>query len=128
MLVTKVKEPRNISAKLKDEEIRLCKDYIKGAVHGFCNNNSETRFSIITLFGGENTKWKDTPLVKIYDYYVNEKGYDFKKAHNQAGIDVGLILKSVLCEDDKFCYEEFEAYRTKEYSRIAIKLNSESHQ
>lgn len=118
MSIKGAKEPRNISAKISKEEIDLCKDYIKGAVHGFCNNNSGSRFSARSLFGGENTKWKDTPLVKIYDYYTNIKGYDFEKAHKQAGIDVGLLLKAVLCKDDKFYYEEFEAFKSKEYIRI----------
>lgn len=118
MLVKQVKKPRRISAKIDDEEIKLCEDYIKGAVHGFCNNNSGARFSARSLFGGENTKWENTPLVKIYDYYINEKGYDFEKAHKQAGIDAGLLLKAVLCEDGKFEYQEFEAFKSKEYIRI----------
>mgnify|MGYP006922126487 CR=1 FL=1 len=120
MLIKGTKEPRNISAGISDEEIQLCEYYIKGAVHGFCNNNSGSRFSARSLFGGENTEWKDTPLVKIYDYYTNVKGYDFEKAHKQAGIDVGLLLKAVLCKDNKFDYEEFDAY-TKEYCRITSK-------
>lgn len=120
MLVKRIKKSRNISAKISEEEIQLCEDYIKGAVHGFCNNNLGARFSARSLFGGENTKWEDTPLVKIYDYYTNVKGYDFEKAHKQAGIDVGLLLKAVLCNDEKFYYEEFDAY-TKEYCRIISK-------
>lgn len=116
MLVKRVKEPRNISAKLSGEEIESCRDYIKGAVHGFCNNNPGTKFSARSLFGGENTKWEETPLVKIYDYYINEKGYDFEKAHKQSGIDVGLLLQFVLYHD-KFNYEIFDGY-TKEYCKV----------
>lgn len=116
MSIKGAKKPRRISAGLSTDKINLCKDYIKGAVHGFCNNNSGARFSARSLFGGENTRWQDTPLVSIYDYYI-ANGYSFKKAHNRAGIDVGWLLKTVLYEDDKFEYQEFKAY-TKEYCRI----------
>lgn len=119
MLVKRVENPRKISAQLSEEELSLCKDYIKGAVHGFTNNNSNEKFYVCSLFGGENTLWKDTPLNYIYQYHYN-KTKDYKKAHDSSAKDVGYLLKLVLCEDEKFYYEEFDAY-TREYCRLSIK-------
>lgn len=119
MFITGVKKPRNISAKLDPKGMESCKDYIKGAVYGFCNNHSGERFSIRTLFGGENTLWEDVPLEKIYDYHYDKKSHDCVKAHKQAGVDVGLLLQLVLFEDSEFEYDMFEG-RPREYCRVTV--------
>lgn len=87
---------RTISAKLSDVENELAKAYIKGAVHGFCNNNPEHDFSARILFGGDNRDWHNTPLQDIYEYHKNANHPD---SASQAGIDVGWLLKEVLEED-----------------------------
>ena len=116
MFIKEIKKPRNISAKLKGVDLDSCKDYIKGAVYGFCNNHSGERFSIRTLFGGENTLWEGTPLDGIYHYHLGKK-HDIVKAHKQAGVDVGLLLQLVLFDDEKFKYDIFEG-RPREYCRV----------
>lgn len=116
MIKNENKKPRRISADLLAVDIEVIKTYIKGAVHGFCNNNAEENFSVRSLFGGENTLWYDTPLQKIYDYHVL-KGCSYEKAAKQAGKDVGLLLRLVLIEDKKFEYEQINAF-TKEYRRL----------
>lgn len=87
---------QNISAKLSETEIELAKAYIKGAVHGFCNNNPELDFSARILFGGDNRDWHNTPLQDIYEYHKNA---NHPNSASQAGIDVGWLLKEVLEED-----------------------------
>lgn len=119
MFTKEVKKPREISAELGDRDMDLCKNYIKGAVYGFCNNHSGERFSIRTLFGGENTLWEGTPLVEIYNDHLG-KSHDCVKAHKQAGVDVGLLLQLVLFEDEEFKYDIFEG-SPREYSRVTAK-------
>lgn len=114
MIINETKKPRKISARLLAVDVEVIKTYIQGAVHGFCNNNAEQNFSVRSLFGGENTLWYDTPLQKIYEYYIIND-YGAEKAAKQAGKDVGLLLKDVLMED-KFKYEQINAF-TKEYRK-----------
>lgn len=105
---------RSISADILAVDTEVAKVYIKGAVHCFCKNNPNEKFSARTLFGGENKDWNDTPLQKIYDYYVKKGVND---AVNRAAVDVGWLLKSVLSEDKKWTYDETNGY-TKEYFKI----------
>lgn len=107
------KMPRNISAKISDKEFDLCKTYIQGAVHGVCNNNKGKHFSVLSLFGGENAMWHDTPLQIIYDYYNNNKVNNELPAKS-AGKDVGRLLKIVLY-NDKFNYHEINAFNNEYY-------------
>lgn len=116
MLVNNTSHPRKTSSKLSDNNIAIIKAYIKGAVHSFCNNNSELIFSVRLLFGNENKDWYDTPLQSIYEYFIN-LGYDSKSAANRAAVDVGFLLKDVLISDKKFEYREYKN-RTNEYVKI----------
>ena len=102
MLLNHDGKVRQISAKLSDEEFVLAKAYIQGAVHSFCKNNPDQDFSGRILFGGANRDWRQTPLQKLYDYHLNENHSD---PASQAAKDMGLLLKVVLAEDERF-FEE----------------------
>lgn len=101
-----------ISAKLTTVDVEFAKAYIKGAVHSFCNNNPNQRFSVRTLFGGQNSDWSNTPLEKIYQYhrYIAPKSDPAEAAAK----DVGWLLKAALKEDKRRSFEVVDGY-TKEY-------------
>lgn len=116
MLVNNESRLRKTSAKLSDQNIEIINAYIKGAVHGFCNNNSGIAFSVRSLFGEDNRDWSDTPLQEIYEYFIN-LGYDRTSAAKRAAVNVGLLLKNILITDKKFEYKEYRK-RTNEYVKI----------
>ena len=112
MSITNSSMCKNPSVKLTESEIENIKFYIKGAVDGFCNNNSEP-FSVRILFGGENADWHFTPLQTIYDYYVSVND---TAARKKAAVDAGIFLKQVLADDDRWEYEMLSG-RVNEYKR-----------
>lgn len=115
MLTNKNETVYETTAKLTVVDKELCKAYIKGAVHSFCNNNPARRFTARALFGGKNTDWSDTPLDKIYQYHKYIASSD--NPNKQAAIDVGRLLKAVLIEDTTYTYEMIDGY-VNEYQAI----------
>lgn len=105
----------SIYAKIPPVDIETAKVHIRGAVRSFCKNNPDQEFSVRILFGGENKDWSDTPLQRIYDYYVKE-GYS--DAEKRAATDVGWLLKTVLHED-KYTYDHTVSGQI----RVYIKAN-----
>ncbi len=91
------------TAKLEPHKLELIKAYIKGAVYCFCKNCPDENggslpFTASTLFGGENYYWECTPLFDLYDWHVqNNSG----NAFNNAGIDLGHLLKKVIQTDER---------------------------
>ena len=108
---------RKLSAKLSDDETVLAKKYLQGAVHSFCKNNPGEPFSLRDLVGGENKDWGETPLQAIYNYHIS-KGKTHQEAKRQAAIDAGFLLKTVLFEEEKRCFEQIQGTRAKQYRRI----------
>lgn len=106
--------PKNIkiAAKLSGIDVEIIKIYIQGVIHGFCQNNYDTWFSVRKLFGADNSDWSDTPLQKIYDYYRLKQN---ENAKENAAKDVGYLLKQVLMEDCKYTFDMKKGYRTNEY-------------
>lgn len=102
MITNNTTKTYNISAGIIPADIEVIKAYMLGAVNAFCNNcNSE--FSVRILFGGDNKNWGDTPIQKLYDYYIKE-GKSEEDAHQSSAIDAGRLLKAVLERDSR----EFE--------------------
>lgn len=93
---------RQMRIEMENRDIKFAKEYVKGAVHSFCKNNSKEPFSVRILFGGANKDWHGTALQCIYEYY-RDTVKDPKPA-NRAAIYVGYLLKSVLNDDRR----EFE--------------------
>ena len=93
----------NISANLIPVDEEIIKVYMQGAVYDFCNTNKGEAFSARILFGGDNKNWGNTPMQKLYDYYIKE-GKTEEDAHQAAAIDAGRLLKAVLERDSR----EFE--------------------
>lgn len=94
-----IKQPRVILSEnpaIHAQRMQEIKDYVKGAVHAYTNNNRGKAFMAHDLFGGENTDWEGTPLKYLYEARVKAGSPNPKKA---AGQDVGWILLSVLHDD-----------------------------
>ncbi|WP_296975792.1 hypothetical protein [uncultured Eubacterium sp.] len=90
----------SISAKLIPVDIEVIKVYLLGAVNAFCNAKPDEAFSARILFGGNNRNWGNTPMQKLYDYYIKE-GKTEEDAHQAAAIDAGRLLKAVLERDSR---------------------------
>lgn len=119
MISTK-KKTYKISANLSTYEIDNIKSYIKGAVNTYCTNFPENSFSVQCLFGGDNRDWNDTPLQKVYDYYISI-GKSHDEASKAAAQDVGRLLRETLSEDNRYEYydlNENQTERTNKYKRI----------
>lgn len=94
---------RNISADIPEEELRIIKAYLQGAVYSWCKNNKDENgtplwFAARDLFGGENYYWESTPLFQLYQWHENNDAND---PVNMAGRDVGHLIKRILHEDDR---------------------------
>lgn len=90
----------NISADLVPVDIEVIKAYMLGAVNSFCNVQPGEPFSVRILFGGNNRDWHNTPMQKLYDYYLSQ-GKSTEEAHQSAAIDAGRLLKTVLERDQR---------------------------
>lgn len=88
------------TAKLISVDEEIIKVYMLGAVNAFCNVKPDEPFSARILFGGNNRNWGDTPMQKLYDYYIKE-GKSEEDAHQSAAIDAGRLLKALLERDSR---------------------------
>lgn len=102
-MIKNCKKILRISAKLLPVDVEIIKIYMQGAVEGFCNCNPKDNLSVRILFGGNNRNWNETPMQKIYDYYI-KIGKPEKDAAKSASIDAGKLLTSVLADNSR----EFE--------------------
>ena len=109
----RVREP---SAKLSEDKMRNIECYILGAVYGYCAGASEKRFSVRALFGESNRDWNETPLIDVFEYYIQQEMSE-DVAIERAGRDVGCLLKRILFEDKKYHYQKIEGY-VNEYVRV----------
>lgn len=100
MIKNNEKKIYNISADLIPADIEIIKVYMQGAVYAFCNVKPDEPFSARILFGGNNKNWGDTPMQKLYDYYIKE-GKSEEDAHQSAAIDAGRLLKALLERDSR---------------------------
>lgn len=97
---TTVKEVNGVNP----NDLQHIRDFLQGSVYCWCNVKGKEEFAARDLVGGENTDdWDETPLHVLPRRYIAD-GKSRKEAFDQAGIDVGYILKSVL-KDDKRVFE-----------------------
>lgn len=75
---------------------------------------AELTFAARDLLGGANYYWQGTPLMPLYDYYLEHSDGDDEYAVREAGRAAGNLLKRVLIEDSKRTYETRQGY-TREY-------------
>jgi hypothetical protein len=90
---------RNVIGITAIQEQRIY-DFLQGAVYCWCKNRSSEWFTVRDLLGGDNFDWNGTPLIVLYDKYINN-GKKHDKAVIEAGKDAGRIMKAVLNIDDR---------------------------
>jgi len=93
---------------LTDTQREEITEFLQDAVDAFCNENHGEWFWARTLVGGENGNWRGTPLAVLFRNRF-QVVHDHDAAHQQAGIDVGWILKRVL-EDDRRTFKTNQSY------------------
>ncbi|HCL57855.1 MAG TPA: hypothetical protein DHW82_12730 [Spirochaetia bacterium] len=91
------KKIRDVKDLNEADKIRI-KDFIQGAVYCWCKNKKDEWFSVRDLFGGDNFYWNGTPLYSLYDKQLQKKTKD---PVDEAGKDIGWLLKKVLLEDKR---------------------------
>lgn len=85
-------------------DMQRIRDFLQGSVYCWCIVKGEEWFAARDLVGGDNSEdWANIPLYALYQRHI-DAGKSSKEAFDQAGIDVGHILKSVL-KDDKRMFE-----------------------
>ena len=62
-----------------DEQLKLMRAFLQGAVYCWCKNRKDEWFAARDLLGGDNYYWQGTPLIPLYDYYLNgdEENHDY---------------------------------------------------
>jgi hypothetical protein len=93
---SKVREVLGIT----DEQTKLIKAYLQGAVYSWVKNRSGEQFAARDLVGGENYEWQGTPLIVLYEKHI-ALGKASDVAVEDAAKDLGWLLKAVLNDDKR---------------------------
>ncbi|ENM8676647.1 hypothetical protein AB8302_004681 [Vibrio parahaemolyticus] len=97
---------------ISDSQTEAIKSFLQGAVYCWCKNRSqEDWFSLSELMGGENFYWEGTPLMSLY---LKHEKNESENPVNQAGIDAGWLLKSVIASDLRY-FETKKEFRKRMY-------------
>lgn len=83
---------------IREENLLAIKVFLQGSVYCWVKNRSDEVFAARNLVGGENYDWNGTPLIVLYEKHI-ARGKKHDKAVEEAGKDLGWILKLVLHED-----------------------------
>lgn len=101
--------------RIPDEQILAIKNFLQGAVYGWCMQNGKDWFGLRHLVGGTNFHWQRTPLYALYDKHIRlKKSSD--DAVTAAAKDAGWLLKRVLADDKRHFLVDNERSLTNEYS------------
>ena len=73
----------------------------QGAVYCWCKNRKDEWFAARDLLGGDNYYQQGTPLIQLYDYYLNGNEDNHDYAVVEAGKAAGRLLKEVLINDKR---------------------------
>ncbi len=93
---SEVREVHGIGTRDRD----LIKTFLQGAVYSWVKNRSGEQFAARDLVGGENFEWDGTPLFVLYRKHM-DLGKSHESAIEDAGKDLGWLLKAVLSEDKR---------------------------
>lgn len=104
-----------------DHETQRMLDYLQGAVQVWCRDRHGEWFAARDLLGGANYYWQGTPLMRLYEYYMEQSDEDDGYSVAQAGRAAGHLLKRVLIEDSKRRYETRQGY-TREYRWVGEEM------
>ncbi len=101
---------------IPSDQLKAIKNFLQGAVYCWIKNKNEEFFAARDLMGGANFDWYGTPLYWLYDKHI-KKGKTEKAAIDEAGKDLGWILKSVL-DEDKRTFESRDEGRANGYKWV----------
>ncbi len=101
---------------IREENLIAIKSFLQGSVYCWVKNRKGKLFAARDLVGGDNFDWSGTPLKILYDKHI-AKGKNNKDAIDEAGRDLGWILKLVLHED-KRTFSSSDAGMAKGYKWI----------
>lgn len=91
-------------------EMKKIQDYLQGCVYTWCNKKGKEPFCAADFVGGSNKDWKGTPPHTLFSSRLEQYRREYSqeseeqivaRAFDQAGIDLGWILKSVLIKDKR---------------------------
>ena len=100
---------------MKNQRSKECAIICWGDVQAWCRDRHGEWFAARDLLGGANYYyWQGTPLLRLYEYYLEQSDGDVEYAVRQAGRAAGHLLKCFLIEDPKRTYENRQGY-TREY-------------
>ncbi len=86
-------EIRNVNGIANEDQNKII-DFLQGAVYCWCKNRPDEWFALRDLMGGDNTYWKGTPLLAVYEKHSNSPD-----AFELAGKDAGWLLKKTVAQD-----------------------------
>ena len=93
---------------IEPTQMKLIKAFMQGAIYSWVKNNGNSPFAVRDLVGGENTYWEGTPLISLFKKH-EAIGKNNDDANEDAGKDIGWIVKSLL-DEDKREFERIEGY------------------
>lgn len=76
-----------------DAELQRMRDYLLGAVQAWCRDRHGEWFAARDLLGGANYYWQGTPLIRLYDYYMEQSDQDDEYSVRQAGRALDIYSK-----------------------------------
>lgn len=94
--------------------------FVNGMIQGALAYKNQ--FTTVSLIGGKNRNWNNTPLDYIYQYHVNKNSKD---PEIEAGKDAGRILKYIMDIDKHRIYKisgtEQKRFPVNVYEQIGTK-------
>ena len=79
----------------------LPKDFLQGAVYCWCKNRKNEPFTVGALLGGDNFYWQGTPLIVLYEYYLETSDGNDDYAKEEAGKAAGRLMYDLLYNDKR---------------------------
>lgn len=97
---------------ISEQQRRDVIHFLQGLVYCWCKNRKGEPFAARDLLGGDNYYWQATPMIALYEYYLdgNEDNHDY--AVEEAGKAAGRLLYQLL-NDDKREFETWVDYTRK---------------
>ena len=104
-----------------DEAIHDIMNFLQGSVYCWCKNRKGEPFAARDLLGGDNYYWQDTPMMALYEHYLdgNDDKHDY--AVEEAGKAAGRLLYQLLLDDKR----EFRTW--KEFTRMYLWTGEEDN-
>jgi hypothetical protein len=98
-----------------DPELHDIKVFMRGAVYCWMKNHPTDWFAVHDLVGGLINDWEGTPLRKLRDMHDATHPGNERAAHDQAGRDLGWIVKSMLHAEERSFRTRRVADQPREY-------------